>query len=64
MGQSGLRLSFGPSLSVLVNQYVGVRDGVVYHFRLERLDTVPAAVRLNPKQMWLAFFVDTSLLLE
>ena len=53
-----------PSLSVVVNQYVGVRDGAVYHFRLERLDTVPAAVRLNPKQMWLAFFVDTSLLLE
>ena len=38
--------------------------GNVYHFRLERLDSVPAAVRLVPAQMWLTFFKDSTLLLE
>ena len=53
-----------PAIGVVVNQYVGVHQGNVYHYRLERLDSVPAAVRLVPAQMWLTFFKDSTLLLE
>ena len=53
-----------PAIGVVVNQYVGVQHGNVYHYRLERLDSVPAAVRLAPTQMWLTFFKDSTLLLE
>lgn len=45
-----------PVVGVVVNQFVGMRDGLVYHYRLERLDKVPAALRLEPEQMWLTFF--------
>ena len=53
-----------PTIGVVVNQYVGVHHGNIYHYRLERLDSVPAAVRLVPAQMWLTFFKDSTLLLE
>ncbi len=44
------------SVDVVVNHFVGILDGEVYHYRIERLEAVPAALRLRPSELWETFF--------
>lgn len=56
-GREWVEVEFEASaVDVAVNHFVGILDGQVYHYRIERLEAVPAALRLRPPVLWETFF--------